>query len=655
MDSRRSFTRIQLNWLITGLLLVIAPHALRMPFWVSGIFLLLLCWRLLADQRHWPLPAHGQRRLQAVKHGLAIGIFAGIYVTFQGHIGRDAGLALLIVLMGLKLLELKTPRDYYVTVFLGYFLVITNFFFSQGIDTALLMLLVVIVMTASLISLNDRSEQLDTVSRLRLASRIVLQSLPLMLIAFLLFPRIQGPLWGLPADAYGNLSGLSETMSPGKISHLSLSDAVAFRVRFDGKRPGKRELYWRGPVLWHSDGRNWSSGEGGQLPPTPLFVYGQPYTYTVTLEPHNKRWLFALEMPGSAQAPAHLSGDFQLLSDRPVRERKRYRLQSFTHFRSSKLSARARQLALQLPPGFHTRSIRLARGWRRQLREPDRIIRQAMNYFRDQPFYYTLTPPPLAGDSVDEFLFGTRRGFCEHYAAAFTVLMRAAGIPARVVTGYQGGEYNALGDYLLVRQRDAHAWSEVWLDGRGWVRMDPTAAVSPARIEQGSEILAGEPVEIPLGLNRNATLQRIWRDLGDLVDAVNNGWNQWVLGYGPQRQRDLLQSLGMHRPDWQSMALWLLAGMTLILSAAAAWLLARHQGRQDPARRLYERFCRKLARQGIKRRPSEGPLDFARRAGLHRQGATDSIERITSLYIACRYAGRGDLALLARTVRNFQP
>ncbi len=646
---------MQLNWLIAGLLLVIAPHALRMPLWVSGVFLLLLCWRLLADQRHWPLPARGHRRLQAVKHGLAIGIFVGIYLSFRGHIGRDAGLALLIVLMGLKLLELKTPRDYYVVVFLGYFLAITNFFFSQGMATALLMLLVVMVMTASLISINDREERLGSISRLRLSARIILQSLPMMLLAFLLFPRIQGPLWGLPADAYGNLSGLSETMSPGDISRLSLSDAVAFRVRFDGKLPGKRERYWRGPVFWHSDGRSWSSGEGGKLPPAPLFVYGQPYTYTVTLEPHNKRWLFALEMPGSAQAPARLSGDFQLLADRPVHTRMRYRLQSFTRFRSSKISARARQLALQLPDGFHPRSISMARDWRRRLRDPERIIRQAMDYFRQQAFYYTLTPPPLAGDSVDEFLFGTRRGFCEHYAAAFTILMRAAGIPARVVTGYQGGEYNPLGEYLLVRQRDAHAWSEVWLEDRGWVRMDPTAAVSPARIEQGSQSLAGKPAAMPLGLDRNATLQRIWRDLGDLVDAVNNGWNQWILGYGPQRQRELLQRLGMRSPDWRAMALWLLAGTTLTLVSLAAWLLLQRRPRQDGARRLYDRFCRKLARQGLQRRPSEGPLAFARRATSLRQGDAEGIKQVTELYIASRYAGREDLALLARAVRRFRP
>ncbi len=652
--SHQGFTRIQLNWLIAGLLLVIAPHAVRMPVWVSGVFLLLLCWRLLADQRHWPLPDRGQRRLLAIKHGLAIGIFLGIYVTFRGHIGRDAGLALLIVLMGLKLLEMRSLRDYYVVVFAGYFLVITNFFFSQSIATALLMLVVVMVMTGSLISINDRNEQLGTMARLRLTSQLLLQSLPLMLITFLLFPRVQGPLWGLPADAYGNLSGLSETMSPGDISQLSLSDAVAFRVSFDGKRPNKQELYWRGPVLWHSDGRNWSSGEGGSLPPAPLFVYGQPYTYTVTLEPHNKRWLFALEMPGAAPALARLSGDFQLLSDRPVRDRMRYRLQSFTDFRSSKLSARARQLALELPTHAHAEAVAMAREWRRRLRDPERIIRQTLNYFRDQPFHYTLTPPPLAGDTVDGFLFGTRRGFCEHYAAAFTILMRAAGIPARVVTGYQGGEYNALGDYLLVRQRDAHAWSEVWLDDRGWVRVDPTAAVSPARIDQGSESLAGEPVAIPLGLNHNPTLQLIWQDLAELADAVNNGWNQWVLGYGPQRQRDFLQNLGMRAPDWQSMAVWLLTGFALLLSAFAMWMLLQRRQQQDPARRLYDRFCRKLARRGVMRRPSEGPLDFARRAGLKQHRKAAAIRRITELYIACRYAGnRAKLERLARAVRTF--
>ncbi|MGH8645816.1 MAG: transglutaminase TgpA family protein [Gammaproteobacteria bacterium] len=642
-------------WLLTGLSLVVAPHALRLPLWVSTGFVLLIAWRLGALFRGWPLPEHGRWRLTSMKRVLALAAFAGVYLSYGTQIGRDAGTALLVVLVGLKLVEASTRRDYYLLLFLGYFLVITNFLFSQGIPTALTMLLALAVFTAALVRFNDLNDRMSTSLCASLAGRLLAQALPLMLGAFLLFPRIDGPLWRLPKDAHSGLMGLDEEMSPGAISRLGLSDAAAFRVAFSGALPKPSQLYWRGPVLWDSDGRTWTRGQEIPQTPSPLYVFDQALDYTVTLEPHNRRWLFALEMPSSAPPGTAFSPDLQLLAARPVTRRMRYRASSHPRFRLLESAPIALTRALRLPARFHPRA--LARRWREQVGDPRRIVSRALDYFRKQPFFYTLSPPPLERDTIDEFLFDTRRGFCEHYAAAFTVLMRAAGLPARIVTGYQGGDYNALGGYLVVRQRDAHAWSEVWLEGEGWIRVDPTGAVSPARVEQGVETALAEQLAIiPLGWSENAVLMQWWRRARNTLDAVNHGWNQWVLGYGERRQAEVMQKLGMGEPTAQRIAFWFVVVVAALTLATAACVVLRRESVQDPTKALYQRFCSKLARVGIRRHPYEGPIFFAARAYALRDDLEPSIRAITETYVDLRYAGASQgVAVLRRLVRDFRP
>ncbi|MGH6635208.1 MAG: transglutaminase TgpA family protein [Gammaproteobacteria bacterium] len=645
-------------WLLAGLSLVVAPHALRLPLWVPTGFVLLVAWRLGALFRGWPLPEDGRWLLSTIKRVLALAVFAGVYLSYGAQIGRDAGTALLVALVGLKLVEAGTRRDYYLLLFLGYFLVITNFLFSQGIVIALTMLLALAVFTAALVRFNDLNDRMSTSLCAGLAARLLAQALPLMLGAFLLFPRIDGPLWGLPKDAHSGLTGLDEEMSPGAISRLGLSGAVAFRVAFSGALPEPSELYWRGPVLWDSDGRTWTrSQEIPQTPRPPLYVSDQALDYTVTLEPHNRRWLFALEMPVRAPPGTAISPDLQLLAERPVTRRMRYSASSHLRFRVLESTPAALARALRLPARLHPRALALARRWREQVRDPRRIVSRALAYFREQPFFYTLSPPPLEKDTIDEFLFDTRRGFCEHYAAAFTILMRAAGLPARVVTGYQGGDYNALGGYLVVRQRDAHAWSEVWLEGEGWIRVDPTGAVSPARVEQGVETALAEPLGlIPLGWSENAVLMQWWRRARNTLDAVNHGWNQWVLGYGERRQAEVMQNLGMGEPTVQRIAFWFVVVVTALTLATAAWVAVRRESVQDPTRALYQRFCNRLARTGIRRHAYEGPVSFAQRACAHRPELAARICAITEAYVDLRYADAElGIAVLHGLVRGFRP
>jgi transglutaminase-like putative cysteine protease len=620
-------------WLAVSLLMVLAPHAPRMPLWISALFVVFVAWRLYTVMSGRRVPP------RYLLGAVCVAMLAAVYLSYGTLTGRSAGVALLTLLAGMKILETRTLRDAYAALFLGFFLVITNFLSSQSIPAGLYMLGVVVVMTAALIAITAREPVLTPPRQLRLAAGMLVQAVPIMLVAFVLFPRVSGPLWGLPKDAHSARSGLSDTMSPGNISRLSLSDAVAFRVRFDGDIPPNGKLYWRGPVLWATDGRTWrTDGVSLGAQPVPFESRGAPVDYVVTLEPHERRWLFALDLPATIPPRSRMSSDLELRSVKRVRERRQYRVRSYTEYVSPHILPGELQQALELPEGKHPRARALALGWRQTLGDPRAVVDRALEYFGREPFFYTLTPPLLAGDTVDEFLFDSRRGFCEHYAGAFTVMMRAAGIPARVVTGYQGGEVNELGDFLTVRQRDAHAWAEVWLGGaEGWVRVDPTGAVAPERIELGMDAAIPPPIGLQVfNIQPSETVRRAWRSVRQSWDALNNAWNEWVLGYGPHRQRRFLDRFGIDASDATRLAMVLIACVSALLAGIALWL-ARHPATRDPAVRAYRRFQRKLARAGLTRATGEGPLDFAGRVIDARPDLSAPVEHITGLYVELRY------------------
>ena len=630
-----------------------APHLGHLPPAVALFGIACSLWRWMAAHAGWPLPRRAMRVL------LTAAALLSVLPTYGTVFGRDAGTALLAVMLGLKLLEVRGYRDAMLVLFLGCFLAVVMAFHSQEIWTAAALFGALLLIVAAMIDINHPAAARHGPARLplRRAGLMMLQAAPLMLIMFVLFPRLPAPLWGLPADAHGGATGLAETMTPGSISELVGSDAVAFRVTFEDTPPEAERLYWRGPVLWHTDGRTWSGDaqrprpretQGPRFTPT-----GAPVRYSVMLEPSNQRWLFALDLPYTAPEDGAHTEDLLLLADRPVRALRRYAVTSYTDYRFDALGARERMRALQLPAA-NPRSLALARAWRAESSSDAALVQRALAHFRSEPFHYTLTPPLLGEDPIDEFLFGSRRGFCEHYAAAFTVLMRAAEVPARVVTGYQGGEINPISGHFVVRQRDAHAWAEVWLEGRGWVRVDPTAAVAPERIARGgSEMLArgGAGARSALG---GGVIGSLLERAGHGWDALTIRWDTWVLAYGPSAQGALLAHIGLH--SWLAMALGLATALAVALLLFA---LAMQRGRRrDPLVEMHRRFRAKLARRGIVAAPSEGPVAYAARARVHCPELAAGIDRITALYVALRYGKNyapQDIRRLRRAVAEFRP
>jgi len=646
IDPRQPLAVHHVLWLLLSLTLIAIPHALRLPWWLVALSATLAAWRgYLAYGRH-TLPNRWALLL------IVLVATVGIYLNYRTIFGRDAGVALLVVMLGLKLLEMRSLRDAMLLIFLGYFLVVTSFLYSQTIFSALYMLACVWIITSTMVNLHYGREEPPFATPLRVGGVLLAQSVPLMLVLFLLFPRVSGPLWGLPQDAYAGATGLSDTMAPGSLSNLILSDAVAFRVKFDSEIPPPKELYWRGPVMRDFDGQTWS---------TSRFIYGsprftktgKPITYQVTLEPHNKRWLFALDLPARAVPHSVTGADFQIRSFSPVNNRIRYEMASFLNYSyGGDENSRALRRALQLPAGFNPRTVALAQTLRRKFPDEHKLVREVLAMFRKQNFYYTLSPPLLGRDSVDEFLFRTRRGFCEHYASAFAVLMRAAGIPARIVTGYLGGEVNELGNYLIVRQADAHAWTEVWFKDEGWVRVDPTAAVSPLRVEAG--ISAAIPRSEPLPILVRGDFEAL-RQLRFTWDLVANSWNQWVLGYTPERQRRLLTGMGIDDSAWYTLTVIMLVLAAFIVVILAAFMLRRLRARvHDPVRTAYLRFCDKLRRAGLPRAAEEGPIDYARRLEQARPDLALPVAAITRLYIVLRYGAETSSAALQELRRRIK-
>lgn len=632
--TRRLVSRHTTLRLLVVLAVVGAPHVLNIPLWAAALVLVIGLWRAGVATRGWPLPG---RAVKLAVTGLAV---AGVLATFGSLNGQTPGVTLLLLMAALKLTETVRHRDHMVMVMLAYFLLVTHFLFNQEIPMIGFLLLCTVLVTAMLVEVNHPQGPMPLRTTLRSGGIMVAQALPIMVVFFILFPRIPGPLWGLPSDAGANaVTGLSDSMSPGDITNLALSDEVAFRVRFQDEPPPPSQRYWRGPVFWEFDGRTWSQGDSAALSiGGDLGELGNRIDYELTLEANRKPWLLALDMPDTAMSGAFFDRGRSLVSKKAVMERRLLRLTSYTDYvLDRELHPWTRRLALTLPASSSPR----AREWVAELRathgSDQALIRAVLQRFGQDPFTYTLQPPGLGSQPVDQFLFDTRRGFCEHYASAFVVLMRAAGIPARVVTGYQGGERN--GGYFIVRQSDAHAWTEVWMEGEGWVRVDPTAAVAADRIEfgLGQALPAGEPVP---GLARRTGA---WLESVQLQwDMLNAAWNAWVLGYGPELQQQFMAKLGLR--DWRRMILTLVLLVTVLLGAVGLWALwqsrpARHA---DEALQLWNRVSRKLKRIGLERRDSEGPEAWAARVIKQQPELASSMQALTRDYVQARYVGQAD-------------
>jgi protein-glutamine gamma-glutamyltransferase len=645
-------------WLATGVALASFPHWQRLPVWIPFIHVSLLIARIYIPYQLPQVWSQQKTGINIFRLLIMFGGVSAVYGSYGSLAGRDVGVALLVMLAGLKIFESNTKRDFYICTYLGYFLIITNFFYIQTIPTAAYMMFVIIIMTAGLIAFNDTEQQLSIVKLFKLSTSLLVQAIPVLLVLFILFPRINGPLWGLPKDAFTGITGISDQMTPGTISKLAESDEVAFRVTFEDEIPDQSKLYWRGPVLWQTDGRKWTTGRPDlDHEPGVIEYIGEPTRYDMTIEPTNKKWLFGLEMISTPPESTYFTEDHQLKSDELIRSRKAFTFDSFNNFRIRIHNNSELERGLVLPETNHPQTLKLASKIRDEFKEPTLIIEAMLDWLRNGNFVYTLRPPLLTGDLIDGFLFDTRQGFCEHYAAAFTILMRAAGIPARVVTGYQGGEVNPIGNYLIVRQRDAHAWTEVWLENEGWVRVDPTFAVSPARVNDG--IINAIPdaiIDIPLGLENNDTALQLWERLRNTADMLNYQWAQWVLGYGPDRQKRLMQKFGFNSIDWKSLAFVLFVFLGIIVAVIAVYVFRSTPKSVEPAKAYYDVFCKKMAKVGLYRKTYEGPANFAQRTSALRQDLKNEIQNITNLYIRVRYCtNSNNISQLKAAIKSFKP
>jgi transglutaminase-like putative cysteine protease len=625
-----------------GLAAVLALHAPHLPWWLTAVLALALGLRWwLRQRRHTRTPAWLKLPLLALLVLAILGRYGNLF-------GQEPGAALAVGLLVLKLLETETVRDVRVGMGFACFTLMAALLFEQSLVATTTVALGLLPPLATLRALEPgRRVPRALWHELLPGLGLLGAALPLAVLAFLLLPRLSSPLWGAP-NAGEQRSGLSDCMTPSGFTQLLLDDSPALRASFDGPPPAPGQRYFRAYVMDHYDGVSWTYRDVAKQPPASLEA-AHTIRYRISLEPTRQRVLPTLDVPLAAPAGARLRRDRVAIADRPVDGLRDYTLDSATRYRLEPQLGPYRARWLQLPAGFNPRTLALGRSWRaRYGRDDAAIVQAALALFHDGGFRYTLAPAPLSRDAMDDFLFDTREGFCEHYASAFTVLMRAAGIPARVVTGYQGGYWNALGQYLLVRNSDAHAWSEVWLAGRGWVRIDPTASVRPQRLSLG----AGAAVAGQLPWYQSGWLQ----SLRNHWDIVNRWWNLGVTGFDALRQRGLLKPFGIREADTSTLALLLAAGCVACMLAGLAWVWRRRVP-EDAARAALRRLEHKLARLGVERRMGEGPRDYLQRAARALPAQHDKLTALMHHYLELRYAHAEStsesLRALRRAVRDF--
>lgn len=637
MSAVQTIPRNGLVWLLVAQVLVILPHLGHLPLWIIGLWLACATWRVQIFRMRARYPRSWAKAL------MMIGAACGVYFSRGSLVGLDAGVVLLIAAFILKLVEMRTRRDALVLIFLGFFAVVTSYLFNDSLFAGLYSLLPVVALLAAMIGLQQSTAGTHPWPTLRMASSLLLQAVPLMLVLFVLFPRL-GPLWSLPQPNDRGVTGLADSMSPGDIAELSRSTELAFRASFEGPIPERERLYWRAVTFERFDGRRWSQSFASQAPRSPDWTArGAPVRYSIVMQPSGRPWLYALDVAQLDADNVRLMADFHLERPHPIDKPLLYQATSWTEsLREPEAGAATLERALQLPATGNPLSRAWAAELRRNHQSPEATVQALLKHFNQQPYGYTLRPPSVGADIVDDFLFDTLSGFCIHYAGAMTFVLRAAGIPARVVAGYQGGEVNPSGNYLSVRQLDAHAWVEYWIAGRGWISVDPTFQVAPERIELGLEEALMDEEGL---LDGSALTLRRYRDIGWLNqvrfgwDNLNYGWQRWVLGYQGERQLQILQGL-FGKIDERKLGLLMVASGAVLMSLLALILLKPWQRERDLQLRLFRRFERLLARQGIARQAGEGAHDFAERAACLLPVAAESIGEFAGLYERARYAGQ---------------
>jgi transglutaminase-like putative cysteine protease len=645
-------------WLFACMLLVCAPLFVELPLWIVAGFLALLAWRTRIAWLGRRLPP----RVLLIALLLVSG--GGVFLQYHTVVGKDAGVAYIVLLLGLKLMELRARRDVFVVVYLCLFIMLTTLFDNQTMFNAAWLIVDVVFLTTALIRVAFGTSDPPMRVKIKLALQMTGFAIPLMVVLFVLFPRVSGPLWGLPSDAFTGMTGLSETMSPGSFSQMAQSDEVAFEVKFKNRVPPAQRRYWRGPVLSYFDGRSWRPGGFSAEALPQLDIEANPATeveYTQTLEPSNRPWLLLLDAPADRPfVPGQsvtLRADLQATIDTPVRERMRFDARGYFEYRYGGNETPGRLASFrQVPRNTNPRLLAYANELHAKYPEAKDLVAAVLSQIHSENFYYTLSPPLYQGrDSLDQFFFDSRRGFCEHYASATAVLLRDAGIPARVVTGYLGGEINPVNGFVVLRQRDAHAWVEYWSSAEGWSRVDPTAAIASERID--NELLPqSDPVQSPAGDFTQSNLS-VLRYVRLHMDAMKIAWDQFVVGYSGDEQAGLLSRFGIPQLDWQALTIGLGVAFSLVLAVIAGQLLVTRE-KPEPVVRIYQKLCRELARVGIVRAANEGPRDLATRAAGRLTGAgREAVLAALAQYQRVRYskgaaAEPGALAEFKRLVRR---
>ncbi len=616
------------------------PHLAAMPPWLGAVILIAAGWRLAAAHHGWQAPPGWLRII------LTLGLVAVVLFAFGAFWGRRTAAILLCVMLAAKMLELFRIRDLRMVASVCFFLIATQFLFNERLFYLVYLAAGSTVAVIALLQIQHYEDDMrcnravrgpDHRSLMRQGGMMVLAALPVALVLFTLFPRLAQPLWGIPEQVMDGRTGLSDSMSPGSIANLFLDDSPAFRAEFDDHPPAPQDRYWRGPVMWQFDGNTWRPSQiTSRQPAVPPGNTERSLRYRIQLEPHEQRWLFALDYPIEVPHDARITMDYQVISQSPVTTLTQYEMISNPEFIDMPELPRSLQLqALALPDGRNPRTLELADQLRDQYSDDSELIVEVLRWFNEEEFFYSLETTPTGRHGTDEFLFDLRVGYCEHYASAFAILMRAAGIPARVVTGYQGGFWQPNGRYLLIRQSDAHAWTEVWLEDRGWTRVDPTAAVSPDRIAEGSRSAISQSRYL---------LDTDWLiTLRNRFDRYQHLWNRWILGFDADRQQRMLRRLGMSEASPTAIGMMMVLALAIVIGIITALLLGRPWRHRDPVMRAWLRLERQFERAGLKRLPGETPFELLARASRSFPAAAPAIGDLAQLYGPARYGPDAEL------------
>lgn len=643
-----NISRSSLAWLFALQIFIIAPHLLTVPVWLVAVWLVVALWRWQIFKGAWNYPNKIKKTLCAAV------CCVGLVVSIGAHLGYESMISLLLTGFILKLLEVKTRRDFVLLVFIALFILSTQFIEYNYMPSAIYGFWCLLLVCAALMQLYKRSDSMSLWQMLRPNLWLLLQSLPIMLVLFVIVPRL-GSFWAVPSPGAAK-TGMSDSMSPGDLTQLMQSDELAFRVTFNGPIPARDKLYWRGLVLSTFDGRRWYVSQRQQWRSSAstnrnkhVVYLGDTVSYQVIAEPQGTPWLYTLAAPFEWSDTVMFTRDLLIQKAYPLSQRESYSVTSQLHYQLNKYDDRELADNTQLPAGGNPETRRVAQEWMAEAGSAEKLMERVFGLFNQQ-FYYTVTPPALGENSVDDFLWRSHQGFCEHFAGSFVFFMRAAGVPARVVVGYQGGDINSVDNYLMVHQRDAHAWAEVWLEDRGWVMFDPTAAVAPDRINKGiSESLSAQDSQL-VGKPFGSSVKVLFM-LRERWDALNYQWTRWVMNYDSDLQSHLFEKiLGDVSP--LRMALWVVGVLSSVLLLLSVLLIGRlKKAPMSDERKIYEQLCKKLAGAGFVPQTGETPQQFFRRVVAARPEMASSLIHIARLFELMAYgddqAARGQLLLAA--------